>query len=453
MKKMLSTLLTLVLVLSCFASTAAFAAEKEIVQIATPIWYLPCFEEIAAQYAIDNPDSPYQFEIVEIVADGTDLGTKTIMMMSSPDTCPAASVVDGFMVNDMSLAGLLYCLDDYAANWSEIPNWVPSTLDGARCEDDNGLYAIPLTGAFTGLWYNKILAKEAGYDPETFQPASWDEMLVAARAMDKAANRDEFIPMYLFASTADAERTSMKPMQALLSGTDGVLYDFETKKWNVDKTNLGKVLGLYDLVYNVEKIGPPASLVTQSNNVALITSDDMKKDNVGLIIDSQNFCNVWGPNGPTPWAEWNDHYGFCLLPTEKGGERPYTSILGGWTIGIPENSTNKDGAMEFIKTLGTYENMLKFALDTNNMTPRPDVAATESYKNNDVAVYSFIDVTSAMIYGFNRPTTDGYTVASLLVAEMAEMVATGTMTVEEAINNYAEQLSFSFGDEKVALID
>ncbi len=427
--------------------------EKEVIQVATPSWYLENFNKVVAGYEEANPDSPYMFEVSEIVSGSSDRETKAIMMMSSAETAPDAIVMDGFMVNSNALAGYLEPLESYVADWADYEHYVGASLDGARSEGDNQLYAMPLTGAFTGLWYNKVMVEKAGYDPETFQPANWEEMMDAAYAMQGVAESDEFIPFFLFGSTTDSERTSMKPMQGLLSGTDGVLYDYDTKKWVVDVENLTKVLNIYNTVYNVDNLGPAPSLATQADAVAVIQADHMMADNVGLLIDSQNYLNSWGPNGSSPWPEWNEHYGFCYLPTELGeADDPYTTVIGGFTIGIPANSDNKDGGWEFIKTLNSYDNMLSFSLETNNMTPRTDVSVAPEYVDNDYAVYSFFDVTDGMKYGVNRPTTDGYTSVSLLVAEMAEKVVLNSASVEEIIQSYYDQLVMQFGEDKVELI-
>lgn len=409
---------------------------------------------VVDEYYKNAENSEYDVEMVEIVADNSDVYTKGIMMMSSPTTCPDIVLEDGFRVNEDAMAGYLTNLDSYTQGWKEIENWSSSTLEGAKAEDGS-LYAIPVSGAFVGLWYNEKLLTELGYEMP-WQPQNWDEMIQAARDMQAAqAGNEEFIPFYLCVSASDSERTSMKTFQTLLSGLEGgTLYDFDKEKWIVDNQTLGSVIEYINHIYNVEHMGPELSLVTQTNQMDVIGNGQMKAGNVGLLIESQNVCtSYWSESASNPWPEWDDTWGFCMVPTQNGQGDGYTSILGGWTVAIPENAQHKEEAWDFIANhLGTYEGMLNLTLTSSQMTPREDVSVNETYVDNPGTVYRFFNVTENMKYGSSRPTTANYSNVSLLVAEMAENAASGGMTTQEIIDNYHQQLIRIVGEEKIETV-
>jgi multiple sugar transport system substrate-binding protein len=412
--------------------------------------YFPAIASIVEMYKQANPDLPYDVQLSEIVADNSDAYTKAIMLMSSPTTCPDVMLEDSFRINEDALAGHLYSIDNYVKGWNDIKQWSPSTLEGCTGEDGQ-LYGLPLSSSFVGLWYNKPMLQKAGYTIP-FQPKTWNEILEAARKMKAAAGDPEFIPYYLFISASDSERTSMKTFQTLLSGTStGVLYDYSKAKWIVDYPNFVKVLNHINTVYNVEKLGPPVSLATQTNNMAVIGNGQMIKGQLGFLVESQNVCTTyWSTGAAQAWPNWQDVWGFGLVPTETGNDAGFTSMIGGWSLVIPNNSQNKDAAWKFLSFLGTFDGMLEMALKSGQMTPRLDVAASSEYTNNKYAVYQEIDTTAMLKYGHNRPTTNNYSQVSLLVAEMTEAVGTGT-SVDNAINNYRTQLVRLVGANNVEI--
>ena len=112
----------------------------------------------------------------------------------------------------------------------------------------------------------------------------------------------------------------MRTFQELYSGTGGTLYDFDTKKWVVDKENLLKVYNFVNDVYNVEKIGAPLSIVSQQKVEDLFVSDYMKNGKLGMIFTGSWVPGNWGEGRTYEWPEGLDTWAVAKIPTYDAAE-------------------------------------------------------------------------------------------------------------------------------------
>ena len=67
----------------------------------------------------------------------------------------------------------------------------------------------------------KISSKQIGIEGD-WQPKNWQEIIdVASQLKEANADVEDFIPLFMYASGAGPEETSMRTFQLLLSGTNG----------------------------------------------------------------------------------------------------------------------------------------------------------------------------------------------------------------------------------------
>jgi len=94
---------------------------------------------------------------------------------------PDALYLEAMKVVTYVRGGLIEPLESYIANDKglNIEDFFPTTLEIGRYK--NTQYAIPLTAAISGLYYNVDLLKEAGVTP----PKTWDEYVTAAKKLNE----------------------------------------------------------------------------------------------------------------------------------------------------------------------------------------------------------------------------------------------------------------------------
>lgn len=424
------------------SSDSSETLDKVKLSVAVPTFYFTMAENITNDYMQAN--SNVEVEVIEIVANDGDLYSKSAMMMKSTNTSPDIICEDGFMINSDVKAGYLEPIDEKLSQWDEWSKYEDSTRQGVTAEDGK-IYAIPLSTDVLGIWYDKNLFAEAGL-PVPFEPKNWDEIISAGEKL-KNLNKEELIPLFLFASKTASEKASMRTYQVLLSGTDGTLYDFEKGKWVIDKVNMEKVLGFVDDVYNKKQIGAPLSLVAQSGIGNMLVSDQMQNGKLGMMISGTWESPKWKETGNYPWAEGLDVWGFAKIPTSDSQAPEYTTMSGGWTWAIPANSDDKEEAWKLLKFMTNKESMLKFALLSGEMSPRSDVAQEETYLNQPSVVFN--EAAEMLQYTNFRPSVDNYPAVSTILAEAVESVAMGQATVEEAIAQYEANLKRIVGEEMV----
>ncbi len=422
-------------------------SEKSVVKIALTSWttsyMLPLIEEFEASQDM------YTVETIE-VASGSDMYSKMTMMISAPETSPDVMLEDGFMINADAAAGRLMPLDDVLADWPDLEQYYPAVLDGARGVD-GVLYGIPKSTDTQGIYYDMNLFASAGIEVP-WQPTTWQDVIDAALAL-KAANADveDFTPLFMFATKTYTEETSMRTFQLLLSGTDDgfpqQLYNTETEKWVVDTENVMKVFNFINDVYNVNEVGPAPSLAATANVDDILLEDLMQNGKVGMYATGSWTMGSWGAEGKFPWAEAESTWGYANWPTVDGSGAGFTTISGGWTWAIPENANNKDGGLELLKFINSYDGVMDHLNATGNVTPRMDAAEDPAYLEQDPSVV--IEATAQLDFTHFRPSVDGYSSLSTMFATVVESIAIGTATPEEAMATYESEMKRIVGEENV----
>jgi multiple sugar transport system substrate-binding protein len=361
--------------------------------------------------------------------------------MQSESTAPDVVAEDSFMLNSDANAGYLTNLDEYVADWDQWDKYTENLKAGVIAEDGS-TYAIPGTSDSRGIWYNKNVFKKAGL-PEDWQPTTWGEIIEAAEAIK--ASDENVIPLGLGVAKANGESVSMQTFQMLLYGTQDTLFDSETRKWQVNTQGIIDSLAFIDEVYNQKQLGPSLSVAINSNYGSVMFQDKFPNDEVGMLLDGFWSAGNWAENGATPVENMTERFGFAAMPTQNGGEPPFTTMSGGWTWAIPEKAQNKEASWRVVQALGGKEQQAARAIAEGNLTVRDDSAEIAEYKEQP-----FIEqATSFLQYAHFRPADDKYPNVSVEIQTMVEAVATGSKTPEEAASDYAANVTRIVGDDAV----
>lgn len=425
------------------ASGTDASAEKKTITVAAPTGDFTKFATVMAEkFMADNPN--VTVNVQEVLTNSGDLYSKLAMMMKSPETSPDVITEDGFMINADSAAGYLLSLDDRTGQWSDWSMIVDALKEGVKGADGK-IYGIPFTTDVQGIWYNKDLFTQAGISVP-FEPRNWNDVLDAARKL-KALNKSELIPLFIYASKASPEETSMRTFQSLITGTGASLYDFGSQKWVVDKANILKVLDFVNSVFNVDKVGEPMSLAAQTNVAATLQSDHMQKGKLGMYFSGSWESGAWSPTGNYPWPDAMNTWDFAKIPTSDGQDPQYTTMSGGWTWAIPNNAKDKDTAWQFLRFMMEKDSILELANNYGQLSVRTDVSKEDSYINR---AFSANRQSADMLnYTHFRPSVDKYPSVSLLLTAAIESVASGKITPDQALTTYADSLRKLVGNENV----
>lgn len=354
--------------------------------------------------------------------------------------------VDGIWVGEFAEAGYIKPLSEVAGpgvdawdGWTVIPAAVQSALsfDGHR-------YGVPQGADGRVLYYNKALLARAGL-PTRWQPTSWEEVLVAARALAKLP---DVIPIQLNAGTAMGEASTMQGFLPMLVGTGEQIY--EGGKWAGATPGVAKVLGLFKQIYVDEKLGDP---ILQQEAAGRENAFDLfSKGRIGILLEGDYFWRaVINPAkgvGTAPMADRDTVVGYACVPAiapHQGARRQsFVSMSGGAGRVLNPSSKHPDLAWRLLAFMSSAEACERFTAGTVAITPRTDVNARTlagdpmlAYVNNEVLPITFY-----------RPGLAAYPEVSALLQQATLDVVTGR-PLDEALAAYRKRLEDVVGADSV----
>jgi multiple sugar transport system substrate-binding protein len=334
---------------------------------------------------------------------------------------------DSFLINSDAAAGYLLPLDKYVNGWNEWGNFVSNIKQGMMSQDGK-IYGVPYNTDTRGLWYNKVVFKQAGL-PANWQPKNWNDILTACAAIQ--AKCPGVVPFGANLGKAAGEATSMQTYEMLLYGTgERLLTSGANGKWIVSSPGINASLNFIQTLANKKYVDLATSL--NSNPGATNWQKLMPQNKIGIILDGNWNASNYLPGGGTNWPTWKTDLGFTAMPTNNGQAPGTITLAGGWGWSIPKNSKNPDTAWSFIKFISTKAHMMSLDLALGNIATRTDVANDAAF--NTVNPFNKI-ASEFMTNAQFRPLNTLYPTVSTQIQAMVESVASGT-AVKTAITTY-----------------
>jgi multiple sugar transport system substrate-binding protein len=188
---------------------------------------------------------------------------------------------------------------------------------------DGRIYGIPRASNTIALYYNKDLFREAGLDPDD-PPATWDELLEAARTLTDPEND---VYGLAFSARASEEGTfQFLPWVQMAGGS----FD------NINAEGVAEALALWD-TFIEEGLASPDTLTRGQWD----STGTFNGGNAAMAISGP-----WELGRMAQDAEFD--WGVTLLPVrEEGGER--ASALGDFNLAIFANTEHPEAAFEYLE--------------------------------------------------------------------------------------------------------
>ncbi|MGL5244307.1 MAG: carbohydrate ABC transporter substrate-binding protein, partial [Sarcina sp.] len=207
---------------------------------------------------------------------------------------------------------------------------------------DNKVFLAPLYYNVTGLWYNKALFKEKGWEV----PKTWDEFFALG---EKAKAED--IALYAYQGQSPGYNEAlMFPMLADAVGEDklNAIYNYEDGSW--ENTDVLKALKVFEDIATKD--------MALNGTVGMNHTQAQKEflDGKALFLP----CGSWLEGEMKDATPEGFEFGFMAPPSFKEGNNPYvcTTIE---QMYIPKEAKNKDLAKDFMAFLYTDEMVKKNA--------------------------------------------------------------------------------------------
>ena len=306
-------------------------------------------------------------------------------------------MVDGSWMAEFTENGVLANLSELGYEFDE--DIIPATTD--ICVVDGDIYLAPYFGNVTVMLYNKALIEAAGYAPADID--TFEDLMDIAKKTNAGGNMGFLIR----GGSGDNIVSDFIPHLLAYGG------------WVVDENNQPTV-------------NTPEFKAAFENYLELYKlGGTMDKDDIVAAIDGGTAALGQGwPGWYVPTADSNANY--TVIPTKlNDADAPNnTSMYGVWTIGICNNSQNKELTMKLMEYLMDAETQLE-SVDLGGVPCRYSCLL-----NKDVlAKYPHLEtVCGALETGVYRPVIAEWAeFTNILGAEM-DTVIQGTKDMDTALN-------------------
>src|SRR5579859_607721 len=396
------------------------------------------WNKIKAAVEMSNPN--IKLNLQPITADeGTYYNKLTDLLKSG--TPPDIVYEDSFEISSHVAANYLAPLDSYLAAWPDYQRqWFPSMQGITTFNGHN--YGIMNGTDIRGIWYNKTIFKQAGL-PATWQPATWADVLTAARTIK--ARVPGVTPLNLYAGSAMGEAASMQGFEMLLYGTNDPLYDYTTNKWITSSKGFQDSLDFVKQVYNpANPLGPSRDITLSSHAGSLAMKELLPQGKLAIDIDGSWLPGAWEPGGAAPWPQWLQTMGVAAMPTQFGQAPKAVSLSGGWAYSITAQSKYKDLAFEVLKDAFSQQLLANYDIAAGKITPRQDILNVSAYNSLPMAA----TLTNMVSLSKFRPAFPAYPQISAQICTATQQVIQGQSSAS-AMAAYAQAVTGIAGGNNV----
>jgi multiple sugar transport system substrate-binding protein len=275
---------------------------------------------------------------------------------------------------------------------------------------DGRVYGIPRASNTIALYYNKDLFRDAGLDPDD-PPATWDELLAAARTL---TDPDNDVYGLAFSARASEEGTFQFLPWAQMAGGS---FD------NLDADGVAEALALWDTFLD-EGLASPDTLTRG------------QWDSTGTFNGGNAAMAISGPWELGRMAQDADFdWGVTLLPVpEEGGER--ASALGDFNLAIFANTEHPDAAFQFLEYFWSQADRI-----WPEFTRMPAIEGVELAPTGDERIDSAAAVFAEQLrYARNRGPHPEWPRISQHIQDAFQTVLTGQAEPQEALDRAAEEI-------------
>jgi multiple sugar transport system substrate-binding protein len=356
--------------------------------------------------------------------------------------------IDGIWLGEFAQAGYLSPLTEVVGE--QVDDWegwqqIPEAVQGNMLFEDQR-YGIPMGTDTRVIYFNKDLFEQAGL-PADWQPATWDEVLEAARTLKQQL--PDVIPLQLNAGTAMGEATTMQGVLPLLAGAGALIYDEQSQQWLGASPELEQVLETYATIYVDEQLGDPDLQLRQDGRDR--SFQDFAAGRLGMLIESDYLWrDVINPEvGIAPMEQRDEVVGWAMIPAMSPGGgisgQDFVSMSGGSGRVLNPNTEHPEEAWELLQFMNSREAISELVKDQPRITHREDINS-ETLTGDPLLQFMAEEVLPLTAF---RPPLGEYPQVSVALQEATEQVVNGT-SPQEAAQQYQSELESIVGADSVA---
>jgi multiple sugar transport system substrate-binding protein len=325
--------------------------------------------------------------------------------------------LDQIWLSDFAQKGLLTDLTNYVIKWGRTSDWYRTNFDGGVYKGK--VYGIWAWTDVRGIWYWKDLLNEAGIDPNSLQ--TWDGYIAAAKILQQ--KQIQSIHLNGDINSPDV----WYPYLWMLGGDIIKMKDGHPTRGTYWFPAYNSTAGIRAMEFIKQQVN--AGIKPQSR------LDQQFADKKFSVMISGSWMSGKFPRDQ--WPNLEQKVGFLSMFPVPDGVNQSSTMVGGWELGIPQTSQNKDLAWELL-TIMVQPNILSPWLQRYVYLPTQNTIGSGPYATTLNHTIPYYDKMVSMIpIGRARPSIPEYPQIAEHIRQAIYEVEYGIKSPVQAINDAA----------------
>jgi multiple sugar transport system substrate-binding protein len=350
--------------------------------------------------------------------------TRTQILTAMAGRTPIDLVsVDQIWLGEFAQGGFLSDITDRAKTWGREKDWYQTNWDGGKY---NGkLYGVWAWTDIRAMWYWKDLLNKAGINPDSLK--TWDGYIAGAKQINNALKGQGIQGMHLVGASHSPDM--WYPYLWMLGGEI-------VKQKNSHPTKGTYWFPAYNSTAGIKALGflkqqVDAGIRPQINH---FWGQEFADKKFATMLEGSWLLGAFPHE---KWSSLNQEIGMLpMFPVPSVGDKSAT-MIGGWILGIPETSQNKDLTWELLTTMVDPQVLTPMLQKEGYLPTQKPIGEGPYAAKLNASIPYYKEMISMIPIGHSRPNIPEYPRISDNIKQAIDEVYYGMKDPKQALDEAA----------------
>jgi multiple sugar transport system substrate-binding protein len=350
--------------------------------------------------------------------------TRTQILTAMAGRTPIDLVsVDQIWLGEFAQGGFLSDMTDRAKSWGREKDWYQTNWDGGKY---NGkLYGIWAWTDIRSMWYWKDLLNKAGVNPDSLK--TWNGYIAGAKQLNNALRGQGIQGMHLVGASHSPDM--WYPYLWMLGGEIAKQKDGHPTKGTYWFPAYNSTAGIKALGFLKRQVD--AGIRPQINH---FWGQEFADKKFATMLEGSWLLGAFPHE---KWTSLNQEIGMLpMFPVPNKGDKSAT-MIGGWILGIPETSQNKDLTWELLTTIVDPQVLTPMLQKEGYLPTQKPIGEGPYAANLNASIPFYKEMISMIPIGHSRPNIPEYPRISDNIKQAIDEVYYGMKDPKQALDEAA----------------
>jgi multiple sugar transport system substrate-binding protein len=350
--------------------------------------------------------------------------TRTQILTAMAGRTPIDLVsVDQIWLGEFAQGGFLSDMTDRAKSWGREKDWYQTNWDGGKY--NSKLYGIWAWTDIRSMWYWKDLLNKAGVNPDSLK--TWDGYIAGAKQLNNALRGQGIQDMHLVGASHSPDM--WYPYLWMLGGEIAKQKDGHPTKGTYWFPAYNSTAGIKALGFLKRQVD--AGIRPQINH---FWGQEFADKKFATMLEGSWLLGAFPHE---KWTSLNQEIGMLpMFPVPNKGDKSAT-MIGGWILGIPETSQNKDLTWELLTTMVDPQVLTPMLQKEGYLPTQKPIGEGPYAANLNASIPFYKEMISMIPIGHSRPNIPEYPRISDNIKQAIDEVYYGMKDPKQALDEAA----------------